>query len=276
MLQTAIKLQHSLLWKLINITDPIFAQYLSELTIVFVILSFVIFIISFLGESDGMHCYFAFRWFVCQFKREVMKKNDDGYHDVLLLWESIWTCNAMRQRLLDQKRKNDSSCESLTPPCGEIASDTSTSSSSDYDEDDSESPQVIPVFHTKEPDTVRQEFMQTRLIIANGNQAYGPVKEIDETKQLEIKLDKIKLDEQQTETSKQHQPNQATTDGAGVSSSDVNACHYRHLMHTPRLTDTQLYVLCICLAIIRRERDLILTHQYSNADILKVFLLVCC
>lgn len=208
------------------------------------------------GESDGMHCYFAFRWFVCQFKREVMKKNDDGYHDVLLLWESIWTCSAMRRRLLDQKpRSCSSSGDSATTPRGEVASDTTSCT----DDEDSESPPVIPVFQTKELDTVRQEFAQP------GNAGDRD----DETRQLETEMDKIKLDEQQqqqAETSNELPANQTTT----ATSSAGGGRHYRHSMDTPRLTDTQLYVLCICLAIIRRERDLILTHQYSNADILKV------
>ena len=38
-----------------------------------------------------------------------------------------------------------------------------------------------------------------------------------------------------------------------------------------RLSDVQLFILCLCLSIIRRERDLIMAHQYDACDILKHF-----
>lgn len=37
-----------------------------------------------------------------------------------------------------------------------------------------------------------------------------------------------------------------------------------------RLTDSELYVLCICLCIIRRERDLIMANRFDATEILKV------
>lgn len=37
-----------------------------------------------------------------------------------------------------------------------------------------------------------------------------------------------------------------------------------------RLTDIQLFIQCLCLSIIRRERDLIMAHQFDACDILKV------
>lgn len=36
-----------------------------------------------LAENESKNCYFAFRWIVCQFKREFMKEKDDEYHDCL-------------------------------------------------------------------------------------------------------------------------------------------------------------------------------------------------
>ena len=37
------------------------------------------------------------------------------------------------------------------------------------------------------------------------------------------------------------------------------------------LSDVQLFVLCICLSIIRRERDLIMARQYDACETLKHF-----
>ena len=64
-----------MLFKLIRLTDPCFAQYLST------------------QESDN--CYFAFRWIICLFKREFMKGKTDSYHDCLLVWETIWAATAL-------------------------------------------------------------------------------------------------------------------------------------------------------------------------------------
>lgn len=41
-----------------------------------------------------------------------------------------------------------------------------------------------------------------------------------------------------------------------------------------RLTDSELYVLCICLCIIRRERDLIMANRFDATEILKVSFII--
>ena len=52
---------------------------------------------NFLVVKDSNNCYFAFRWIVCQFKREFMKTKDDDYDDCLLLWESIWCASVLEE-----------------------------------------------------------------------------------------------------------------------------------------------------------------------------------
>lgn len=37
-----------------------------------------------------------------------------------------------------------------------------------------------------------------------------------------------------------------------------------------KLSDIELFILCVCLSIIRRERDLIMAHGYDACEILKV------
>ncbi|KAH9415899.1 hypothetical protein DERP_000393 [Dermatophagoides pteronyssinus] len=176
MSQLTIKHQLEMLWKLIELTDPIFAQYLAN--------------------NESVNCYFAFRWIVCQFKREFMKSNSDDYQEVLLLWESIWTCSSMKKyykNLLRQQLNNIDGDNTA-----EIASDLANK----IDE-------------------------QCKIVEENSES-------IDST------------DSQES----------MTTTYSGVSR---------------RLSDTELYVLCICLAIIRRERDLIMVQRFDATEILKHF-----
>ncbi|OTF78902.1 TBC1 domain family member 15-like protein, partial [Euroglyphus maynei] len=79
-------------------------------------------------NNESVNCYFAFRWIVCQFKREFMKSNSDDYQEVLLLWESIWTCSSMRKyfkNLLRQQRQQ--SAVEQSPNSNDQVSSTSES-----------------------------------------------------------------------------------------------------------------------------------------------------
>lgn len=76
--QKTILFQLGCLYELIKNTDPVFAQYLEE--------------------NDSSNCFFAFRAIVCQFKRELMKEDEDDYTKVLFLWDTIW-CVARRSAL---------------------------------------------------------------------------------------------------------------------------------------------------------------------------------
>lgn len=75
--QKTIHFQLDSLYKLLKITDPIFAK--------------------FLDENDSSNCFFVFRAIVCQFKRELMKDGEDDYGKVLYLWDTIWSVNRLNQ-----------------------------------------------------------------------------------------------------------------------------------------------------------------------------------
>lgn len=83
--QETIHFQLGCLFRLIQITDPKFAKYLSE--------------------NDCSNCFFTFRCIVCKFKRELMKpnKNTDGieqdYTNVLSLWDTIWSVQRRHELL---------------------------------------------------------------------------------------------------------------------------------------------------------------------------------
>lgn len=99
MSQKTISYQLEMLFKLIRLTDPCFAQFLAS------------------QESDN--CYFAFRWIICLFKREFMKSKTDDYQDCLLVWETIWAATASAQ--LKKKTESQDKVSHETTPDADAA-----------------------------------------------------------------------------------------------------------------------------------------------------------
>lgn len=83
--QKTIHFQLGCLFKLLRVTDPIFANYLDQ--------------------NDSSNCFFVFRAIVCQFKRELMKEDEGDYSKVLTLWDTIWAVN--RKDELSEKSKKE-------------------------------------------------------------------------------------------------------------------------------------------------------------------------
>lgn len=67
---------------------------------------------------------------------------------------------------------------------------------------------------------------------------------------------------------KQQDAGSSASSRPSVAVSAVNLNVY--VPEVKRLTDSELYVLCICLCIIRRERDLIMANRFDATEILKV------
>lgn len=160
--QKTIHFQLGCLHELIKISDPIFAQYLEE--------------------HDSSNCFFAFRAIVCQFKRELMKEDEDEYKNVLFLWDTTWLAKR-RADLLNQTKEKE----------------TALSESKGKNPDQYQS-------ITKD----QQE---------NECQFYMPI-----------------------------DPNQSDTPRA-------------------KLTETEIFVLSLCLSMIRRERDIIMARKLDGTDI---------
>lgn len=167
--QKTIHFQLNCLHELIKISDPIFAQYLEE--------------------HDSSNCFFAFRAIVCQFKRELMKEDEDEYKNVLFLWDTTWLAKR-RADLLEQVKENKS----------DLAGAPMASCRSEV---------------LKSQNTPRE----TTEIFNSDNKFYMPF-----------------------------DPNQSDT---------------------PRnkLTETEIFVLALCLSMIRRERDLIMSRKLDGTDI---------
>lgn len=162
--QKTIHFQLNCLYELIKNTDPIFAQYLKE--------------------NDSSNCFFVFRAIVCQFKRELMKENEDDYSKVLFLWDTIWS--ARRRHKLQEDFK-----------ALQVGKDQAASTQSD-------STDAVVM----QPMSFNDQFP-----------FFSPF-----------------------------DPNQSDTP-----------------RHT--LTETEIFVLALCLSMIRRERDLVLANKLDGTDI---------
>lgn len=279
MSQKTISYQLSMLWKLIKVTDPVFANFLKS------------------KESDN--CYFAFRWIICLFKREFMKGKTDGYDDCLLVWETVWAATALRnlnkrdtQNNASVQNKDPTDCNSPSTPvmmndlnvgcvngnhsspnC-EVNKVTATSlqfdssvllgnhtsilsdslgrnTSNGEDLIDVRSPSITPTQETP-PSTSPPGHEST--IDLPVNVTSDSTENIHSTDQL---LDGTR--KQVTPTTQQPQSSSPQLDVDSVQ------CNEEHL------SDVQLFVLCICLSIIRRERDLLMAKKYDAPEILKHF-----
>ena len=238
MSQNTIKLQLDMLWKMIQFTDPDFAEYLAK--------------------NDSVNCYFAFRWIVCQFKREFMKDHD-GYNDIVLLWESIWTCSAMKRHLLKLKKAK------------KLA-----------EEKEEEERRKIRKAQEEE---LAKKAQEEQIFIRNLDEPDSPLIDLNSVSMKELQEKDIakqfsKIDFGSSSSS------QNIPSSVGCSSSQnqskisetiprVSTSRSEPLLNCfipqpKRLSDTELYVLCICLCIIRRERDLIMARRYDATEILKV------
>ncbi|KAI1285327.1 TBC1 domain family member 15 [Halotydeus destructor] len=191
MSQSTMSCQLKMLWKLIGISDPCFAQYLAS------------------NESDNF--YFAFRWIICQFKREFMKGKTDGYDDCLIVWETIWSANALSERFISKSEATGAS--DGNPVEGDSIAAKSDSGDSR---------------HAGDGSADRGEVMDTADITGTPP---PPAKG-------------ARLQKQWT-------------------SSESTA--------ESRLKNIELFVLSICLSIIRRERDIIMAEGLDACEILKHF-----
>lgn len=112
-----------MLFKLIRLTDPCFAQYLVS------------------QESDN--CYFAFRWIICLFKREFMKSKTDDYQDCLLVWETIWAATAItdhRKKTSAQEKESNASADVAGATAGPAVNGATRGDASGEKDCGSESP----------------------------------------------------------------------------------------------------------------------------------------
>lgn len=170
--QKTIHFQLNCLSELIKNTDPIFAQYLEE--------------------HESSNCFFAFRAIVCQFKRELMKEDEDDYSNVLFLWDTIWSVKrrAVLQEEWNLLNGDDMQLETSKQGVNKLGDNLVTTKTI-----------------TEQPSS------------ANDNPFHAPF-----------------------------DPNQSDTP--------------RH-----NLSETEIFVLALCLSMIRHERDIILANKLDGTDI---------
>ena len=151
-----------------------------------------------------------------------MKSNSDDYQEVLLLWESIWTCSSMKKyykNLLRQQLVVEKTSKSID----------------------------------QTPTTTESNVVNPQL--ENDN--------IDGDNTAEIASDLANKIDEQCKIVEENSESIDSTDSQESMTTTYSGV-------SRRLSDTELYVLCICLAIIRRERDLIMVQRFDATEILKV------
>lgn len=191
--QKTIHFQLASLFKLINLTDPCFAEYLTQ--------------------HESSNCFFAFRCIVCQFKRELMKEDEDDYAKVLFLWDTVWCAQRIADIKKKREEKNSNSAEEAL--LGKILEGVGKSDSTVLDENCSK----------------------------------------DGEKKEEIE-------------GKKKKPIEKFSRQAFYASFDPNQADL------PRFTlsETEKFVLSLCLSLIRRERDRIMASRLDSTEILQHFI----
>lgn len=340
MSQLAIKNQLKALIKLVQITDPVFAQHLCS--------------------NESANCYFAFRWIICLFKREFMKRKTDDYHDCLIVWETIWSIHSLAS--LDDEDKQDMFLDqSLSPLLNQIGAIKRQYWSHEADNSDNSSNGIIelpdastpsecgfpiiippPIDHTFSfvPKSGPQRICELKTVDEDVNEANcpenspkSPVKTPPnaipiKTTRLKLKtppkprpvcassprspsrpslmstvlsppvremyshpmpdneflFNSISSRSSSDEVKKSPIPvgKEATESRPLDSSDELKAYEFDHLADGSNssvnksgkletLENIELFCLCISLAIIRRERDIILSRKYDSCAILKHF-----
>ncbi|CAG2110132.1 unnamed protein product [Medioppia subpectinata] len=186
------------------------------------------------ANKDSTNCYFAFRWIVCQFKREFMKSESDEYNDCLICWESIWTSHIIRK-------------------IGQKAADSTSTADHDL--------LTCETHNTTEPQTKTMIGSHEKI---NKSLSTGALNSntIDVP---DVKIRNgphMRSNSFRTKTEKREPPKSPLKK---ESISSVPKTPEKHL------TDAELYTLSLCLSIIRRERDLIMAQQLDATEILKHF-----
>lgn len=188
-----------------------------------------------------------------------MESDSDDYHNVLVLWESIWTCSAARKQLMELKAQNEEKARAEV-----TVSDANASGSSFESISKSASSPIL---------STNGISMKELSAAAEDNELADALKT------------SVCLIEDTGEQARDQSSNKSTTgdNQSNDDDCDTNKATYgsdsslnRHIQSLigggshSKLTDPQLYGLCICLAIIRRERDLVMANRYDVTNILKV------
>lgn len=260
--QKTISFQLSMLWKLIRITDPVFANFLKS------------------KESDN--CYFAFRWIICLFKREFMKGKTDGYDDCLLVWETVWTATAIKNLAKKEQTTNCNVQNKQSSNSPIMMNDLNIGRVNGNHSSNSDLNKVEPL---KSFDS-SVLFQNHSSILATDSSLKNDVAGDD---LIDVRSPSI-TPTQETPPSTSPPKNESTDDLPVTITSESTEniqCTERPHDETQRpfspqefesqqcndeqLSDVQLFVLCICLSIIRRERDLLMARKFDAPEILKHF-----
>jgi len=155
-----------------------------------------------------------------------MKAKTDGYHDCLIVWETIWASTALSSLKTEKEKGTTNGTSSSQSNIGDSMTDAVASDVVSVPEE-----KIIETLDETQPQPINEE---TAAGTSSRNSS-------------------------STSTASQDKVSESPKSWNGGSEK------------IEKLTEVQLYVLCICLSIIRRERDLIMARQYDACETLKHF-----
>lgn len=221
---------------------------------------------SYLNESQCSNCFFAFRCIVCKFKRELMRTNQD-YDLVLSLWDSIWTVQRRYELLAKSKFVH-------TFTIHHYSKSSSTYKMSRHQSveflTNGKSKKLINETHTNGnsrnyhhhnhhlPNKNLQNFTNHSYHLKNHKYELP----ISSPLSLSPNWSTNWSQQQNTEKSVHHEQIIYTKE-TFYSSFDPNQADIPRF----ELTETEKFVISLCLSLIRRERNYILEHQLDSSEI---------
>lgn len=176
-----------------------------------------------------------------------MKTREDDYDDCLMLWESIWSAANLAE-LIDKERQK------------ERANREKEASESQNSLPRSKPPSRSPSCERTPPNSARK--LSEPFSIPLPEVQINCPKNSPEHHHINGDMNKRPL-------AKKHS---LGVPGKGPNSRSSSITSLPGKCGKTRLTNAELYILSICLSIIRRERDLIMSSHWDATDILKVSL----
>lgn len=271
--------------------------------------SFFSFFFLNVANNETEKCYFVFRWIICLFKREFMKSKTDDYDDVLIVWETIWSVHALYSpenetqcdsqlsrahvNMAIVKEEDENEIEKEDKPekiltNSPISTDINTTKNENNKQEDEEKnndddddghvkpdtsrsdAQVIYINHHKNDSNAS---LDGKIIIDHSGHCFTSDNTEEDFTNLKSKPssfnpDKESIAELTDKLSQRLNMDDLETFSLNQEAHSIESSEPQ--VNCPKLENVELFCLCICLAIIRRERDLILASELGASEILKV------
>lgn len=205
-----------------------------------------------------------------------MKSKTDDYDDILIVWETIWSVSALYSseneiRSESQQSRGQGKPSDNTEECPASNGNTDNCFEEKNDDDQSTTPRSSDQTTHTGHNNGSIKSLDDRIIDHPGHFFTSDIEEEFtnlKSKPSSFNTDKDSMAELAEKLSQRLNMDDLETYSLnqGAHSLEFGEPH----INCPKLKNVELFCLCICLAIIRRERDLILANELEASEILKV------